>query len=330
MEHIKQIIKGDINTVIRHFEKRNGLLFKKLEFEKAQSIKEKIELLRNYQAKSTIVNPKINNVDVFTIVSDEDAAFVNYLKINSGAIVQAHSMEFKKKLKETDEALLQLAIVELRQRFNSTSKDIYCSHSLENVWEDLSIIIPKIGDKKKLIELSLRNAKQLQLEKQKLKINNIERQDNKRILEQLQKDLRLKDRPSQIECFDNSNIQGENAVAACVVFRNGKPHKKEYRHFNIKTVEGPDDFASMQEVVYRRYKRILEEEKELPQLIVIDGGKGQLSSAVKSLEKLHLSKKIAIIGIAKRLEEIYFPGDSLPLYLDKRSESFKAHSKAKG
>lgn len=323
IEHIKQIIKGDINAVIRHLKNAMVSFSEKLEFEKAQSIKEKIELLRNYQAKSTIVNPKINNVDVFTIVSDEDAAFVNYLKINSGAIVQAHTMELKKKLKETDAALLQLAIVELRQRFNSTSKDIYCSHSLENVCEDLSIIIPKIGDKKKLIELSLRNAKQLQLEKQKRKINNIERQENKRILEKLQKDLRLKDRPRHIECFDNSNIQGENAVAACVVFRNGKPHKKEYRHFNIKTVEGPDDFASMQEVVYRRYKRILEEGKELPQLIVIDGGKGQLSSAVKSLEKLNLRGKIAIIGIAKRLEEIYFPGDSVPLYLDKRSESLK-------
>jgi excinuclease ABC subunit C len=323
IEHIKQIIKGDINAVIRHLKTAMLTFSEKLDFEKAQSIKEKIELLRNYQAKSTIVNAKINNVDVFTIVSDEDAAFVNYLKINSGAIVQAHTMELKKKLKETNEALLQLAILELRQRFNSTSKAIYCSHSLENVWEDLSIIVPKIGDKKKLIELSLRNAKQLQLEKQKRKINNIERQDNKRILEQLEKDLRLKDRPTHIECFDNSNIQGENAVAACVVFRNGKPHKKEYRNFNIKTVEGPDDFASMQEVVYRRYKRILEEKKELPQLIVIDGGKGQLSSALKSLEKLNLRGKIAIIGIAKRLEKIYLPGDSVPLYLDKRSESLK-------
>jgi excinuclease ABC subunit C len=218
---------------------------------------------------------------------------------------------------------LQLAIIELRQRFESTSKTIYCSHSLENVWEDLSITIPKIGDKKKLIDLSLRNAKYMQLDKQKRKINNIEKQDNKRILEQLQKDLSLIERPRHIECFDNSNIQGSNPVAACVVFKNARPSKKEYRHFNIKTVIGPDDFASMEEVVYRRYKRLLEEERPLPELIVIDGGKGQLSSAVKSLDKLKLRGIVAIIGIAKRLEEIYFPGDSVPLYLDKRSESLK-------
>jgi excinuclease ABC subunit C len=260
---------------------------------------------------------------VFTIVSDEKNAFVNYLKINSGAIIQAHTLELKKKLNEAEEELLQLAIVELRQRFNSTSKQIYCSHSLENVWKDLSITLPKIGDKKKLIELSLRNAKYMQLEHQKRKINNMARQDNKRILEQLQKDLRLLERPRHIECFDNSNMQGANPVAACVVFKNAKPSKKDYRHFNIKTVVGPDDFASMEEVVYRRYKRLLKEEQSLPELIVIDGGKGQLSSAVKSLGKLNLRGKIAIIGIAKRLEEIYFPGDSVPLYLDKRSESLK-------
>jgi len=323
IEHIKQIIKGDIKSVIQHLKDAMLQYSKGLEYEKAQSVKEKIDLLKNYQAKSTIVNPKINDVDVFTIISDEDTAFVNYLKINSGAIVQAHTMELKKKLEETEEGLLQLAIVELRQRLNSTSKDIYCSHSLENVWDNLSITIPKIGDKKKLIDLSLRNAKYMQMDYKKRKINNIARQDNKRILEQLQKDLRMLDRPKHIECFDNSNIQGTNPVAACVVFKNARPSKKDYRHFNIKTVVGPDDFASMEEVVYRRYKRLLEEEKELPQLIVIDGGKGQLSSAVKSLGKLKLRGKVAIIGIAKRLEEIYFPGDSVPLYLDKRSESLK-------
>ena len=323
IEHIKQIIKGDIKSVIQHLKDAMLQYSKGLEYEKAQSVKEKIDLLKNYQAKSTIVNPKINDVDVFTIISDEDTAFVNYLKINSGAIVQTHTMELKKKLEETEEGLLQLAIVELRQRLNSTSKDIYCSHSLENVWDNLSITIPKIGDKKKLIDLSLRNAKYMQMDYKKRKINNIARQDNKRILEQLQKDLRMLDRPKHIECFDNSNIQGTNPVAACVVFKNARPSKKDYRHFNIKTVVGPDDFASMEEVVYRRYKRLLEEEKELPQLIVIDGGKGQLSSAVKSLDKLKLRGKVAIIGIAKRLEEIYFPGDSVPLYLDKRSESLK-------
>ena len=323
IENIKQIIKGDIKSVTKHLKTAMLHFSKKMEFEKAQSVKEKINLLNNYQAKSTIVNPKINDVDVFTILSNGDTAFVNYLKINSGAIIQAHTLELNKKLNETEIELLQLAIIELRQRFKSTSKDIYCSHSLDNVWEDLSITIPKIGDKKKLIDLSLRNAKYMQLDKQKRKINNIERQDNKRILEQLQKDLSLIERPRHIECFDNSNIQGSNPVAACVVFKNARPSKKEYRHFNIKTVIGPDDFASMEEVVYRRYKRLLEEGRPLPELIVIDGGKGQLSSAVKSLDKLKLRGKIAIIGIAKRLEEIYFPGDGVPLYLDKRSESLK-------
>jgi excinuclease ABC subunit C len=323
IEHIKQIIKGDIKSIIQHLKDAMLQYSKGLEYEKAQSVKEKIDLLKNYQAKSTIVNPKINDVDVFTIISDEDTAFVNYLKINSGAIVQAHTMELKKKLEETEEGLLQLAIVEIRQRLNSTSKDIYCSHSLENVWDNLSITIPKIGDKKKLIDLSLRNAKYMQMDYKKRKINNIARQDNKRILEQLQKDLRMLDRPKHIECFDNSNTQGTNPVAACVVFKNARPSKKDYRHFNIKTVVGPDDFASMEEVVYRRYKRLLDEGQPLPELIVVDGGKGQLSSAVKSLDKLKLRGKIAIIGIAKRLEEIYFPGDSVPLYLDKRSESLK-------
>ena len=323
IEHIQQIIKGDIKSVTQHLKTAMLHFSEKMEFEKAQSVKDKLDLLNNYQAKSTIVNPKINDVDVFTILSDEDTAFVNYLKINSGAIIQAHTLELNKKLNETEEELLQLAIIELRQRFESTSKTIYCSHSLENVWEDLSITIPKIGDKKKLIDLSLRNAKYMQLDKQKRKINNIEKQDNKRILEQMQKDLHLKYRPRHIECFDNSNIQGANPVAACVVFKNARPSKKDYRHFNIKTVVGADDFASMEEVVYRRYKRLLDEQQPLPELIVVDGGKGQLSSAVKSLDKLKLRGKVAIIGIAKRLEEIYFPGDSVPLYLDKRSESLK-------
>ena len=321
--HIRHIITGDVKTVIEHLKREMQKLSKNLEYEKAQSIKEKITLLNNYQSKSTIVNPKINDVDVFSIISDDKTAFVNFLKIKSGAIIQAHTLELSKKLNETDEELLQLAIIELRQRFNSSSKDIYCSQSLENIFEDLNIIIPKIGDKKKLIDLSLRNAKYMLFDKQKQKINNIQRKDNIRILEQLQKDLRLKDIPKHIECFDNSNFQGTNAVAACVVFKNGNPSKKDYRHFNIKTVEGPDDYASMEEVVYRRYKRLLEEEKELPGLIVIDGGKGQLSSAVRSLDILDLRGDIAIIGIAKRLEEIYFPGDSLPLYLNKRSESLK-------
>ena len=258
-----------------------------------------------------------------TILSNEDAAFVNFLKIKSGAIIQAYTLELSKKLNETEEELLQLAIVELRQRFNSSSKNIYCSHSLKNIWEGLSITVPKIGDKKKLIELSLQNAKQMLFDRQKQKINNLERQNNRRVLEQLKKDLCLKDLPRHIECFDNSNIQGTNAAASCVVFKNATPRKKDYRHFNIKTVKGQDDFSSMEEVVYRRYKRLLEEEGSLPELIVIDGGKGQLSSAIKSLEKLNLKGKVAVIGIAKRLEEVYFPEDSLPLYLNRRSESLR-------
>ena len=323
VNHLRRIITGDIKSVIQHLKKEMQKLSKNLEYEKAQNIKEKITLLDNYQSKSTIVNPKINDVDVFTILSDDETAFVNFLKIKSGAIIQAHTLELSKKLNETEEELLQLAIIELRQRFNSTSKDVYCSHSLGRACKDLNITTPKIGDKKKLIELSLQNAKYMMIDKKKQRINNINRQDNKRVLEKLQKDLRLKDPPRHIECFDNSNIQGTSAVAACVVFKNAKPSKKDYRHFNIKTVKGPDDFASMEEVVYRRYKRLLGEEESLPNLIVIDGGKGQLSSAVKSLDKLNLSGKIAIIGIAKRLEEIYFPGDTLPLYLDKRSEGLR-------
>ncbi|MAW21465.1 MAG: excinuclease ABC subunit C [Flavobacteriales bacterium] len=323
INHIRQIIKGDIKSVIKHLKTTMLRFSKNMEFEKAQSIKDKIALLNKYQVKSTIVNPKINNIDVFSIISDEESAFVNYLKINSGAIIQAHTMELKKKLDETEEALLQLAIVETRLKFNSTSQDIYCSHFPENIGDDLNITIPKIGDKKKLIDLSLRNAKYMQLDKKKRQINSVKKPDNKSILQQLQKDLGMLNLPKHIECFDNSNIQGTNPVAACIVFKNAKSSKKDYRHFNIKTVQGPDDYASMEEVVYRRYKRLLDEEKKLPELIVIDGGKGQLSSAVKSLDKLNLRERISIIGIAKRLEEIYFPGDSIPLYLDKRSQSLK-------
>ena len=323
IDHLRRIITGDVKSVIRHFKKEMQKFSKNLEYEKAHNIKKKISLLNNYQSKSTIVNPKINDVDVFTIVSNEDAAFVNFLKLKAGAIIQAYTLELNKKLNETEGELLQVAIIELRQRFSSTSKDIYCSQALENISRNFNVTIPKIGDKKKLIELSLQNAKYMLLEKQKQKINTIDRKDNKRILKQLQKDLCLKNCPRHIECFDNSNMQGTNAVAACVVFKNAKPSKKDYRHFNIKTVKGPNDFASMEEVVYRRYRRLLEEKKDLPELIIIDGGKGQLSSAVKSLDKLNLKNKISIIGIAKRLEEIYFPEDSFPLYLDKRSESLK-------
>ncbi len=323
INHIRQIISGDVKNVIEYLKAIMQNYSKSLEYEKAQVIKDKITLLSNYQSKSTIVNTSINNVDIFTIISDEETAFVNFLKMKAGSIIQTYTLEINKKLRETEEELLELAIIELRQRFDSSSKDIYCSHSLENTCKTLNITVPKIGDKKKLIDLSLRNAKYMLMDKKKQKINNIDRQDNKRILEQLQKDLHLKSLPIHIECFDNSNIQGTHAVGACVVFKNAKASKKDYRNFNIKTVNGSDDYASMEEIVYRRYKRILTEEKDLPELIIIDGGKGQLSSAVKSLDKLNLRSRVAIIGIAKRLEEIYFPEDNTALYLDKRSESLK-------
>jgi len=293
-----------------------------LKFEEAQKIKEKIDLLSNYQSKSTVVNPSINNVDVFSILSDAEFAYVNFLKISNGAIIQSHTSEIKKKLNETDKAILTLSIIEIRQRFNSQSTEIYVPIKV-NVGEAIKVTIPLKGDKKRIVDLSMRNARYFRQERFKqIKIVDPERHV-KRILSQMKKDLRLLVEPVHIECFDNSNIQGTNPVAACVVFKNAKPSKKDYRHFNIKTVTGPDDFASMEEVVFRRYKRLLDENESLPQLIIIDGGKGQLSSALKSLEALNLRGKIAIIGIAKRLEELYYPNDSVPLYLDKRSETLK-------
>ena len=323
INQIRKIISGDIKSVIKHLKEEMNNFSNNLDFENANSTKEKLILLKNYQSKSTIVNPKINNVDVFSLVTDENAAFVNFLKVNSGAIIQSYTLEINKQLDETEEKLLSLAIIEIRQKFNSTSKDIYCSHFLNENIDEVNIEVPKIGDKKKLIELGMRNAKYMLLEKRKSKINNIKRANNNRILTQLQKDLKLQHLPKHIECFDNSNFQGNFPVAACVVFKNARACKKEYRHYNIKTVLGPDDYASMEEVVFRRYSRILEEKGELPQLIVIDGGKGQLSSAMKSINKLNLTTKITVIGIAKRLEEIFLADDNVPIYLDKRSESLK-------
>ncbi len=322
IQDIREIVKGNFKSSLLYFKGQMKKLAEEMRFEEAQQIKEKIDVLENYQVKSTVVNPKISNVDVFSIISDEAFAYVNFLQLSHGSIVRSHTMEIKKKLSEEDEDLLQLAIVEIRQRFKSESKEIYLPFRVL-VPSGLIVSIPKLGDKKRLMEMSERNAKFFRQERfNQIKIIDPDRHTN-RIMAQMKKDLRLSSEPRHIECFDNSNIQGSNPVAACVVFRDGKPSKKEYRHYNIKTVEGPDDFASMEEVVYRRYKRLLEEEASLPQLIVIDGGKGQLSSALKSLDILGLRGKIAIIGIAKRLEEIYFPGDSIPLYLDKKSESLK-------
>lgn len=322
IKDIRNIIKGNFKESLKYFEKCMLDFAANMEFEEAQKIKEKMDLLANYQAKSTVVNPAINNVDVFSIISDESYGYVNFFKISNGSIIQSHTTEIKKKLEETDREILELAIVEIRQRFNSTSKEIYVPFDLD-LGNDIKVTVPKLGDKKRIVELSLRNAKYYRQEQFKqIKIVDPDRHV-KRIMAQMQKDLRLSEEPRHIECFDNSNMQGTHPVAACVVFKDGKPSKKEYRHFNIKTVEGPDDFASMEEVVFRRYKRLLSENEPLPQLIVIDGGKGQLSSALKSLELLGLRGKIAIIGIAKRLEEIYYPGDSIPMYLDKKSETLK-------
>ena len=319
---IKNIIKGNFKASLKTFTNLMMQFAAKMEFEEAQKVKEKIDLLSNYQAKSTVVSPSITNLDVFSIVSDESYSYINFFKIVNGAIIQSHTTEIKKKLNESDKELLELAIVEIRRRFNSQSKEIYVPFNVD-LGENIKVTIPKLGDKKRIVDLSIRNAKYYRQERFKqLKMVDPDKHV-KRIMVQMQKDLRLQAEPRHIECFDNSNIQGTNPVAACVVFKNGKPSKKEYRHFNIKTVTGPDDFASMEEVVFRRYKRLLDEDKSLPQLIVIDGGKGQLSSAVKSLDVLGLRNKIAIIGIAKRLEEIYYPNDSIPLYLDKKSETLK-------
>ncbi len=325
---IKQLINGNLNFCINHFKKEMRVLSNELKFEEAQVLKEKINALVGYQAKSTIVNPKISNVDVFSIISDESHGYINYLQVSFGAIVRSHTIEIKKKLDEKNVSLLQLGIIEIRRLFSSISKTLFLSHKV-SLGEELKVFVPQQGDKKKLVDLSIRNAKYFRIDRYKqMKITDPDRH-TKRIMSQMKVDLRLPKEPIHIECFDNSNIQGSNPVAACIVFKNGKPSKKEYRHYNIKTVNGPDDFASMEEVVFRRYKRLLEEDASLPQLIVIDGGKGQLSSAVKSLDILGLRGKISILGIAKRLEEIYFPNDSIPLYLDKKSESLKILQRAR-
>jgi excinuclease ABC subunit C len=322
VDAIREILKGNFKDSLRDFKKMMQKLAAEMHFEAAQKIKEKIEVLENYQSRSTILNPKISNIDVFSIVSDETMAYVNFLQIAHGAIIRSHTLELKKKLDETDEELLELAVVELRERFHLTSKEIILPFHLD-FGENIKVTVPQLGDKKQILEFSQRNAKYQRLEQLKqIQIVDPERHTN-RIMVQMQKDLRLSVEPRHIECFDNSNIQGTNPVSACVVFKNGKPSKKDYRHFNIKTVEGPNDFASMEEVVYRRYKRMLDENQSLPQLIIIDGGKGQLSSALKSIDDLGLRGKIAIIGIAKRLEELFYPGDSVPLYLDKKSETLK-------
>ena len=322
IDAIREILKGNFKQSIRDFKAQMQQYAADLEFEKAQRIKVKIDILQNYQSRSQVANPRIKNLDVFSIVSDQDSAFVNFIQISHGSIIRSHTLELKKRLDETDKELLELAIIEIRERFGLLTREILVPFEVE-VGEGIKATIPQLGDKKEVLDLSIRNAKYVRIEKLKqLQIVDPDRHTN-RVMAQMKADLRLSEEPRHIECFDNSNIQGTNPVAACVVFKDGKPSKKDYRHFNIKTVEGPDDFASMEEVVYRRYKRLLEEEQPLPQLIIIDGGKGQLSSALKSLEQLNLRGKIAIIGIAKRLEELFYPDDPIPLYLDKKSETLK-------
>lgn len=323
VDSARALIKGHLNSVKKMLEQQMKSAAADLQFEEAQKLKEKFETVDRYQAKSTVVNPNISNVDVFSIFSDAEYAYVNFLKIMDGAVLQSHTIEIRKKLDESDSAILELALPEIRQRFKSNASEVYLSHKIESEIPEVNFHVPQRGDKKQLIDLSLKNGRYFRLEKLKnIQIVDPDRH-TKRLMKQMQQDLRLKEEPRHIECFDNSNIQGTNPVSACVVFKDGKPSKKDYRHFNIKTVEGPDDFASMYEAVFRRYRRLLNEEESLPQLIVIDGGKGQLSAALKALEDLDLRGTMAILGIAKRLEEIYFPGDKYPLYLDKRSETLK-------
>lgn len=321
--NIKEIVKGNINSVSKYLKSILQHHVEKLEFEKAQIIKEKIDALEKFQSKSTVVSPTITNVDVFSITSDEKTAYVNFLKVVNGSIIQGHTIELKKKLDESNQELLTLSIAELRERFHSDAKEVLVPFEIETEFPGVEFIIPQRGDKKHLLDLSERNVDYYKREKIKQESLVDPERHTKRILEQMKKDLHLTEEPRHIECFDNSNFQGAYPVAAMTVFKDCKASKKDYRHFNIKTVEGPDDFASMEEIIYRRYKRVQEENQSMPQLIVIDGGKGQLSAALQSLDKLGLRGKVAIIGIAKRLEEIYFPGDSIPLYLDKRSETLK-------
>jgi excinuclease ABC subunit C len=323
IRNIRSIIKGNIGMVKSQLVELMKQYAADFQFEKAQLLKEKIVLLERYQSKSMVVNPAINNVDVFSLVEDDQAAYINFLKIASGAIIQSHTVELRKKLDETPEELLTMAISDLHPRFGSDAKEIIVPLMPEFRLPGITYTVPQRGDKKQLLELSERNAKYYQLDKKRQKELIDPERHSKRLLETLKKDLNLKELPEHMECFDNSNIQGAYPVAAMVVFKNAHPEKKEYRHFNIKTVEGPDDFASMEEVVYRRYSRLLSEGADLPQVVIIDGGKGQLHSAYNSIEKLGLQHKIQLIGIAKRLEELYFPGDALPLHLDKKSESLK-------
>jgi excinuclease ABC subunit C len=330
IDQIKNMLRGNFGTVKRHFKEKMEEHALNLEFEKAQQIKEKLTAFEDYQGKSTVVSQTIRDVDIFSIASDEKNAYVNYIKVINGAIINTHTQELVKNLDAEEEDLLAYAIPELRERFNSIAPELILPFEVPLTDPELILTIPKIGDKKKLLDLSEKNAKYFMLQQQKQAATAVRKQTSaERILRTLKEDLQMEELPYHLECFDNSNIQGAFPVASCVVFKNAKPSKKDYRHFNIKTVVGPDDFASMEEVVFRRYRRLMEEDESLPQLIIIDGGKGQLSAAAKSLKKLGILDQVTVIGIAKRLEEIFFPGDSIPLYINKKSESLKLIQQAR-
>ena len=323
IDQVRSIIKGNINEIIKELKSRMHEYAEAMQFEQAQMVKEKIEILENYKSKSTIVNPKINNVDVISIIDEPQLAWVNWLRVLNGAIVQAHTVEVKKKLNESKEEVLALALTDFRQRFESNANEIILPFHPGVTLNDVTFTIPQRGDKKQLLDLSQRNAMFYRMERYKQRELVDPERHSRRIMETMKKDLRMDKIPEVIECFDNSNFQGDYPVAAMVQFVKGKPNKKEYRHYNIKTVEGANDFASMEEIIERRYGRLIKEEKLLPQLIVVDGGKGQLSASVKSLKSLGLFGKVTIIGIAKKLEELYYPNDPVPLYLDKTSETLK-------
>ena len=323
IEGVKKILNGDTRELTDHLMDEMMRLSGELRFEEAQVLKEKYQLIEKYRAKSEVVSQQVHNIDVFSLLRDEDAAFINFMHVRNGAIVKALTIEYKIRLDETDEELMSIAIDELRERFDLSLKEVVVSVLPDAEFADVRFVIPQRGDKRKLLELSLSNAKQYKVDRLKRMEKLNPEQRVTRTLMTMQRDFRLNELPRHVECFDNSNIQGTNPVASCVVFKNAKPSKKDYRHFNIRTVEGPDDFASMKEVLTRRYTRLMEEGEELPQLVVVDGGKGQLSAAVEAFEEMGIRGKVALVGIAKRLEEIYFPGDSVPLYIDKNSESLR-------
>lgn len=321
---IKNMLRGNFGAVKQHLKSVMQQHAENLEFEKAQVLKEKLDAFVDYQGKSTVVSTSIRDLDVFYIATDEKKAYVNFLKVVNGAIMNTHTLELTKNLDDDEQKLLAFAIHELRKKFNSITTEILLPYKVPLIEEDVSITIPKIGDKKKLLDLAEKNVKYFLLQQRKQEINNIKKETSaERILKTMKEDLQMDELPFHIECFDNSNMQGSFPVSSCVVFKNAKPSKKDYRHFNIKTVVGPDDFASMEEVVYRRYSRLVREEQPLPNLVIIDGGKGQLSATMKIMRQLKLENKITIIGIAKRLEEIFFPDDPIPLYINKKSETLK-------